>query len=426
MKPQLMIGTVTSGSGKTLFAMGLIRALQKRGLKVQPYKCGVDFVDAQLLSLSADNEAVHLDRYLSSYTHVQHLYNKYGEKADVCVVEGSGGLFDGFRKAQGSNVDMAQLLDIPVVLLVNARAIGYSVAPVIYGFKHFHPSLKIAGVVFNQVSSPAHYALLKEACLDAGVDTLGYLTYSDEWKLPGKHTGLTLTIRKELETKIDALSEQIISQVDINRLLSKCNGAFPCRYKLPYSSETEFDSFVAPLRKIKIAVARDAAFNFTYRENIACLKRIGEITYFSPVYGSDLPEADLVYLPGGFPELFARQLHRRHKLMDDIKSFAERGGKILAEGGGTVFLGHSITIRQGGTAYNMCNVLPYDFEMAGNRLQAKYRKFSMNNMEVKGHEYHYFQLPDNLSTDSIVRYKNVVACCGHLYWGEADIMKWWD
>lgn len=421
-----MIGAITAGSGKTLFAMGLIRALQKRGLKVQPYKCGTDFMDAQFLSLVADYETVHLDTWMASYTHVQHLYNKYGEKADVCVVDGSGGLYDGIRKMQGSNVDMAKLLDIPVVLLVNARAVGYSVAPVIYGFKKFCPSLKIAGVVFNQVSSQAHYALLKEACLDAGVDTLGYLCFSEEWKLPSKHTGLTLTVKKELDEKIEKLSEQIVNQVDISRLMSKCNGGFPCRYMLPYSSDTEFDSFVTPIRKIKIAVARDAAFNFTYRENIASLKRIGEITYFSPVYGSDLPEADLVYLPSGFPELFARQLHRRRKLMDDLKAFAERGGMILAEGGGTIFLSRSLTVRQGGTAYAMSGVFPFDFELTANRIQTKYRKYEMAGMELKGHDYRYFQIPDCVATDSIMRYKNVIACCGHLYWGETDIMKWWN
>lgn len=426
MKPQFLIGSVNAGSGKTLFAMGLVRALQKRGMKVQPYKCGTDFMDAQFLSLAADQETVHLDTCISSYTHVQHLYNKYGEKADACVVEGNAGLYDGFPKMQGSSADMAKLLDIPVILLVNARTLGYSVAPLIYGFKHFHPELKLAGVVFNQVSSPAHYALLKEACMDAGVDTLGYLSFSEEYKLPSKHTGLTLTVRKELDAKMNLLSDQITKQVDVDRLLSKCNGGFPCRYTLPYSSDTEFDSWTIPLRKLKIAIAKDAAFNFTYRENIAALKRIGEITYFSPVYGSDLPKSDLVYLPGGFPELFARQLHRRRKLMDDLKSFAEKGGKIIAEGGGAIFLNRSLTIRQGGTAYAMSNILPGDFIVTGNRIQTKYRKFIMKNLELRGHDYRCFQLPNDVPSDSIVRYKNVISCYGHLYWGETDIMKWWD
>ena len=338
MKPQFLISAIASGSGKTLFAMGLLRALKNRGLRVQPYKCGADFFDSQILSLAADSETVHLDTWIASYTHIQHLYNRYGEKADVCITEGTSGLFDGYHKLQGSAAEMAKLLNIPVILVVNARVSGYSLTASIYGFKHFHPQVKIAGVVFSQVSSPAHYSFLRETCADAGVNCLGCMPICEGVKLPSKHTALTLTAKKELDAMISQVAEQIEKNVDINRLLNRCNGNFPCQYTLPYSSDTEFDSFVSPLRKLRIAVARDAAFNFTYRENMARLEQLGKVTYFSPVYGSDLPDADLVYLPGGYPEMFARQLHRRRKLMDDLKAFAERGGKILAEGGVWSFL----------------------------------------------------------------------------------------
>ena len=430
MKPQFLISAIASGSGKTLFAMGLLRALKKRGLRIQPYKCGTDFFDSQILSLAADNEAVHLDRWMSSHTHIQHLYNKYGEKADVCITEGTAGLFDGYRKLQGSAAEMAKLLDIPVILVVNARVSGYSLTASIYGFKHFHPQVRIAGVVFSQVSSAAHYGFLREACADAGVDCLGYLPVCEELKLPSKHTVLTLTAKKELDSQINQAAELVEKNLDINRLLNRCNRNFPCRYTLPYSSETEFDAFTAPLQKIRVAVARDAAFNFTYRENMARLEQLGKITYFSPVYGSDLPEADLVYLPGGYPELFARQLHRRRKLMDDLKAYAERGGKILAEGGGTVFISHSLTVRQGGTAYAMSGILPLDFAMNDAKLQSKYRKYVHQGMELKGNEFRYFHLskadtPVDMDTQ-LLRYKNVIACTGHLYWGESELMKLWD
>ena len=130
MKPQLLISAITAGNGKTLFSMGLLRALKKRGLKVQPYKCGPDFIDSQLLTIAADRESVNLDTWMASHTHVQHLYNKYGEQADVCITEGVGGLFDGYRRMQGSSAEMAGLLNLPVILLVNARNAGYSVAPI--------------------------------------------------------------------------------------------------------------------------------------------------------------------------------------------------------------------------------------------------------------------------------------------------------
>ena len=165
----------------------------------------------------------------------------------------------------------------------------------------------------------------------------------------------------------------------------------------------------------------------------------GNISYFSPVYGSDLPEADLIYLPGGYPELFARQLHRRHKLMNALKDYAEKGGKILAECGGMAFLGHSITAKEGGTAYQMCNILPLDFTISS-KLTSGYRKMTYNGVELKGYEFHYSitNTTDNslIATQAtnikgmnidlpIYRYKNIIASYGHWYWGDKDILDLW-
>ena len=239
MKPQILISAPTAGSGKTLFAMGLMRVLKKRGLAVQPYKCGPDFIDSQYLSIAADCDSVNLDAWMASNTHVQHLYNKYGEQADICVTEGVGGLFDGYRRMQGSTAEMAGLLNLPVVLLINARIAGYSVAPLIYGFKNFYAGIHIAGVVFNQVSSPAHFSHLREACSDANVDCLGYLPNMEEFKLPAKHSVVSVANRRSLDELANAVAAQIEKTVDVNRLLNRCNRNFPCPYTLPYSSDTD-------------------------------------------------------------------------------------------------------------------------------------------------------------------------------------------
>lgn len=444
MKPQILISAPTASSGKTLFAMGLLRVLKKRGIKVQPYKCGPDFIDSQLLSIAADQESVNLDAWMSTHTHVQHLYNIYGEQADICLTEGTGGLFDGYRRMQGSTVEMAGLLNLPIVLLVNARMAGYSVAPLIYGFKNFYAGVRIAGVVFNQVSSPAHFAHLREACSDTGVDCLGYLPLMDGFKLPSKHTAISLANRRNIDEQAEIIAEQIEKTVDVNRMLNRCNRNFPCQYSLPYSSDTEFDSFTSPLRKLKIAIARDPAFCFTYRENIARLAKLGDITHFSPLYGYELPKADLIYLPGGYPELFARQLHRRRKMMDALKEYAEAGGKILAECGGMVFLGRTLKSKENGTAYAMSNILPIDFVMpATPHLSSGYRKTIIQEQEWKGYEFHYSNIlqddtPSQWASLSIsnqkgnetimplYRYKNVVASYTHWYWGDKDILKIWQ
>lgn len=441
MKSQLLIGAATSGSGKTTFTMGLLRALKKRGLRVQPYKCGPDYIDTQFHTLAADWESVNLDTFMASNTHVQHLYNKYGEGADVCVTEGVMGLFDGYRRMQGSSAEIAKLLRIPVILVVSARSTAYSVAPLLYGFKNFHPAVKIAGVVFNYVSSPSHFSFLRDACIDAGVECLGYLPMNEELKIPSRHLGLTLTAKRAMNAQIELAAELIEKHVDLDKLLDICQRGFPCQYTLPYSSEIEAEPVSQSSKKLQIAVARDPAFNFIYRENIARLAEVGNITYFSPVYGSDLPEADLIYLPGGYPELFARQLHRRKKMMESMKEYAEKGGKILAECGGMMFLTRSLTARQGGTAYEMAGVLPLDCTMVGAKLHLGYRRVAYKGMELRGHEFHYSNVvvPDALPSVAkqfnakgmevntpLYRYKNVIAGYTHLYWGETDILKLWD
>ena len=321
---------------------------------------------------------------------------------------------------------------------------GYSVAPLIYGFKNFYAGVRIAGVVFNQVSSPAHFAHLREACSDTGVDCLGYLPLMDGFKLPSKHTAISLANRRNIDEQAEIIAEQIEKTVDVNRMLNRCNRNFPCQYSLPYSSDTEFDSFTSPLRKLKIAIARDPAFCFTYRENIARLAKLGDITHFSPLYGYELPKADLIYLPGGYPELFARQLHRRRKMMDALKEYAEAGGKILAECGGMVFLGRTLKSKENGTAYAMSNILPIDFVMPTTpHLSSGYRKTTIQEQEWKGYEFHYSNIlqddtPSQWASLSIsnqkgnetimplYRYKNVVASYAHWYWGDKDILKIWQ
>ena len=443
MKPQILVSAATAGSGKTLFTMGLLCALKNRGMKVQSYKCGPDFIDSQYLSIAADKESVNLDAWMSSSTHIQHIYNRYGEQADACIIEGSAALFDGYRRMQGSSAEIAGILNLPVILLVNARMAGYSVAPLLYGYKHFYSGVHIAGVIFNQVSSPAHYAYLREACSDTGLDCLGYLPVMEEVKLSSKHNAISLANRRTLAEQASIVASQIEKGIDINRMLNRCNRNFPCQYTLPYYSDAEDDMHAFPLRKMKIAIARDPAFNFTYRENITRLSQLGEIIHFSPLYGYELPEADLIYIPGGYPELFARQLHRRRKMMESLKEYAEAGGKILAECGGLVFLGRTLKSKENGTAYPMSNILPIDFSMPSvPKLVSGYRKMSYHDTEFRGYEFHYSTISQDDTPDtcriasttnqkgsenmaSLYRYKNVIASYTHWYWGEKDLLKLW-
>lgn len=215
---KFLIGAATSNSGKTTFTMGLLRALRNRGLNVQPFKCGPDYIDPMFHSLASGCESVNLDTYMSSPEHVRQLFDSYGDDADIKIVEGVMGLFDGYDKSRGSSAELAMTLDIPVILVVNAKSVAYSVAPLIYGFKHFNPSLTLAGVVFNMVASDSHYRYLKDACDDAGVACLGYLAKNADLVIPGRHLGLSIFAKEEMEKLITLAAHEVEAHVDIDYL----------------------------------------------------------------------------------------------------------------------------------------------------------------------------------------------------------------
>lgn len=186
---------------------------------MQPYKCGPDYIDTMFHHLASGSESVNLDTFMSSSEHVKEIFARYGEEADVQIVEGVMGLYDGYDKMKGSSAEIAMLLDIPVILVVNAKSVAYSVAPLIYGFKHFNPQLKIAGVVFNMVASENHYRFLKEACEDAGVKCFGYMQKNPELVIPGRHLGLTISAREEMEKLINLAADEVERHVNLEEMI---------------------------------------------------------------------------------------------------------------------------------------------------------------------------------------------------------------
>ena len=431
MKPQLLIGALHSGSGKTTFTMGILRALQRQGLQVQPFKCGPDYIDTRFHALAAGRESVNLDAWLASERHVRDLYARYGADADVCVVEGVMGLFDGYDRMAGSSAAIARLLDIPVVLVVGARSMAYTVAAQLHGMKTFLPGLRLAGVVFNQVSSENHFRFLAQACEDAGLRCFGWLPKVPDLEIPSRHLGLTLAAGQEMERWIDRAADLVTRCLDLPALLEAVRAA---------AAEAPAVASAAP-GTLRIAVARDAAFIFTYRENLSRLSQLGQVRFFSPLAGDALPEADLVYLPGGYPELFAAELSSRRETMQQLRDYAESGGRILAECGGMIYLSRAIEGVEGGP-YPLCGVLPFSATMDGARLHLGYRRLvDAAGREWRGHEFHYSAVtaPDALPSVAqqydarggavatpLYRYKNVIAGYTHLYWGETGILNLWD
>lgn len=430
-KPLIMIGAATSGSGKTTFTLGLLRLLKKRGMKVQPFKCGPDYIDTKHHAMAAGKESVNLDTFMASGEHVKELFARYGGMSDVCVAEGVMGLFDGYDGMKGSSAEIAALIGIPVVLVLNAKSTAYSVAPVLYGFKHFYPEIRIVGVVFNFVASSVHYDYLQQACEAAGVEALGYLLKDDRIIIPSRHLGLSIDESFCFDTFADQVAEVVDKTVNVDRLLELCTVDFPA------SKEKRINTF----GNKKIAIARDEAFNFMYRENVEVLKREGEVVFFSPLRDEILPEADFLYLPGGYPELYLPELSANGSMRSAIREYCEVGGRVLAECGGMMYLCDCITGIDG-KAYPMVGVLKQRATMEQMKLKLGYREVHVREQVLRGHEFHYSRvLPGNIPLSTIGKVynakgdevdttvficKNVLASYIHFYWGETGMHTFWE
>ncbi|PSL26351.1 cobyrinate a,c-diamide synthase [Chitinophaga ginsengisoli] len=423
MKPQFLIAAPSSHSGKTTLTLGLLRLLYNRGLKVQPFKCGPDYIDTKHHGLAAHSQSINLDTFMMSEGHLRSLYAKYSEGADVVITEGVMGLFDGADRMKGSSAEISILLDLPVILVVNAKAMAYSVAPLIYGFMHFNPQVRIAGVIFNFVNTESHYQFLKDACEDIGVTPLGYVPASDDIKIPSRHLGLAISPEHDYNTIIERAAAHISKTVDVEQLLKITQRPVP---------QVPAQTILPPARTLEIAVAMDEAFNFTYTENLEMLKSLGEVTTFSPLYDFMLPPTDLLYLAGGYPELFLEQLSSNLTMRTSILDYCAKGGKVIAECGGMMYLGETLADSTG-KEYPMVGFLGLKTTMKDAKLSLGYRDVEMGLNRFKGHEFHYsgctetealpkigkvFNARGKEVTTPVYRKDNVVASYIHFYWGE--------
>ncbi|WP_459212260.1 cobyrinate a,c-diamide synthase [Aquimarina rhabdastrellae] len=426
MSTSFLIGAPWSNSGKTTVTLGLIRYLKNKGYTVQSFKCGPDYIDTIHHSTAAGNPSINLDSIMMSETHLKETFYTYQNKADICIVEGVMGLFDGAVKDKGSSAEIAKILDIPVILVVNAQSMAYSIAPILAGLKNFDPKVKIAGVLFNFVRTVSHYAFLKEACEQVGLKSLGYIPPNDDIAIPSRHLGLH--IDASFEEVIEKAAAHISEHIAIEELLKLGK-------QVEEKAITKLKSTI--INTYRIAIAKDEAFSFTYTQNLAYLKTLGEVLFFSPLHDEELPEADFIYLAGGYPELYLEQLSGNTKMKAAIKAHADNGGKILAECGGMMYLGNSIT-DENGVTFPMVSIFPYQTSMENKRLHLGYRRISMDTEQLWGHEFHYSSIQHNEAahTDAKVytarnkeidtrfyTYKKVLASYIHLYWGAGNF-KW--
>ena len=438
MKAAFLIAAPSSGSGKTTIARGLMALLVQRGFCVQPFKCGPDYIDTKFHEAVCGRPSVNLDTFMATPDHVRELFCRYTlggaaapewarRPADVAVVEGMMGLFDGYDRDLGSCSEVARVLDLPVVLVVDARSAAYSMAALLQGFLHFRADVRIAGVIFNKVGSQRHQQMLREVADEVGVPCLGCIPKQAALEQGSRYLGLDFSE----DTNNDELLRTLSECLDLQALMESTTCGTQ-KYHLWYK---EVPPVVYAQKSCRILVARNAeSFSFVNQETIDLLSSLGSVAFFDPeeedFQGSvssqmesqrERNEGDpgssgmclggeqfsLLYLPGGYPEKHLEALVRAEKTRRFVHDFAAAGGHIIAECGGMMYLCRSILTDEGEAA--MCGVLPYDVSArkADRRLSLGYRRFELEGQEVRGHEFHYtqFVLPAPASVVQVMNAK---------------------
>ena len=281
---------------------------------------------------------------------------------------------------EGSSAAIAALLDLPVILIVNAQAMAYSVAPFLQGFSQFHRRVHVAGAIFNFVNSAGHFHYLSQACADVGVEALGYIPANGGLRLPSRHLSLAISPENDYEAIVRRIAAHLGQTVDVLRLLEIASVP-------PVTAAPAAQPVSAPPR-LKIAVARDEAFNLFCHETLQAFSRWGEIICFSPLRDASLPEADLVYLAGGYPELYLEQLTANTAMREALRAYCERGGRVLAECGGLMYLGRQIIDAQG-RSHPMVGFLGIETSMREARLSLGYREVADGPHRYRGREFHF-------------------------------------
>ena len=375
----LIIAAPSSGSGKTTLTLGLLRALRNRGTAVRGAKSGPDYIDPRFHQAACGLPCLNLDAWAMSPNRIRSLAQAEG----MMLIEGAMGLFDGAPPVgKGATADLARILSLPVVLVVYAAKMAQSIAPIVAGFAGHDPAVNVAAAILNNVGSARHEEMLRTALAPLGLPVLGALHRQAGLSHPSRHLGLVQAEeRPDLEEFLDRAAALVGNAVDLDAL---CQLARP----LPEATAPK-----TPPPAQRIAVACDAAFAFAYPHLLNDWHAAGaEIATFSPLSDQPAPEADLIYLPGGYPELHAGTLAAATRFAGSVQNAAARGTQVYGECGGYMTLGETL-IDAEGNAHGMLGLLPLSTSFASRKLHLGYRDLTSLGGPFKGalkaHEFHY-------------------------------------
>jgi cobyrinic acid a,c-diamide synthase len=392
----IVVAGVASGVGKTTVTLGLMEAFRRRGLTVQGFKIGPDFIDPGFHEIATGRGSYNLDGWMCGRDHVLATVARHAEGADLAIVEGVMGCFDGVEATsdEGSTAQIAKWLAAPVVLVVDAQAQARSAAAVVLGFEQFDPATKVAAVIVNKVAGDRHARGIREAvAMRCAAPVVGVLPHDAQIALSERHLGLVTSgeggFTEAKRAQLAAVTERA---VDLDALLAL---AVPAPRTIDVRS-----SPIPAVRRVRLGVAHDDAFCFYYRENLALLRAAGaDLVYWSPLTDRALPPVDGLYLGGGYPELYGRALGANTAMRRAVRAFAEGGGAVYAECGGLMYLAEALE-DLAGDRFPMVGLLPATVRMRPRRMTLSYTEVTLQadsplgaaGTLARGHEFHFSTL----------------------------------
>ena len=375
--PTLFIAAPASGQGKTTVTAAMARHHRERGRKVRVFKTGPDFLDPMILERASGNPVYQLDLWMGSEDHCRRLLYEAAGDADLILIEGVMGVFDG----EPSSADLAMLFDIPVLAVIDGSAMAQTFGAIAHGLATYRPSLPFAGVFANRVASERHYQMLAES-LPPGVTAYGWLARDADISLPERHLGLVQAAEVgDLDARIARAATALNGR----------NTPLPPSVAFAAPAPSPVEPILAGLR---IAVAQDAAFAFVYRANLELLQVLGaKLVFFSPLNEDTLPQADALYLPGGYPELHLERLESNNSMKMALRSFHAAGRPIVAECGGMLYLLESLADVQGHRT-EMVGLLPGKALMQPRLVNLGLHRARLPEGELRGHAFHHSCMAD--------------------------------
>lgn len=388
--PRIVIAGTASGTGKTTVTAGMLCALKKRNLSVASFKIGPDYIDPSYHKFLSGADCHNLDSWLVGKDEIANIFFHGSNGADISVIEGVMGLYDGGREGVSSTAEIAKLLNAPVVLVIDCKSMGASAAAVAMGFRDYDKEVNFAGVILNRLGSKSHEKMICDAMEKLNIKVFGTILRDENLHLPERHLGLLPAVENNDK---NALTEHFVvmeNSIKIDEIIALANNAKPLeniKHGLQNNAKKE----------VKIAVAKDEAFSFYYEDSHAVLEEFGaEIIFFSPLYDKEIPSCDGLILGGGFPEMFAEKLEANFSMRESIKNAADTGLPIYAECGGFMYLTESIVDLSGKT-FDMVGVINKQAKMEHKLQTVGYVTaeqtgdtiFGKSGLKFKGHEFHF-------------------------------------